>query len=169
MFLDGRRLVNPIENFSQDTLILSNEISMLLQVSPTVKISEFIFTPRWFSKSTIVCGGQFYFLIWRKLFFFLQTYLYLYVYLSELLLKFPKFCFPPSISFIRLSKSRQRDNKANIKLCQIMWSIKRLNLTTCVKLSSCSSSIYTFLKIIVIGVKMDPLVILTRCFQSKTY
>ena len=42
MFLDGRRLVNPIENFSQDTLILSNEISMLLQVSPIVKISEFI-------------------------------------------------------------------------------------------------------------------------------
>ena len=63
MFLDGRRLVNPIENLSQDTLILFNEISMLLQVSLTVKISEFIFTLRWFSKSTIVRGGQFYFLI----------------------------------------------------------------------------------------------------------
>ena len=42
MCLDGRRLVSPIENFSQDTLILFNEISMLPQVSPTVKISEFI-------------------------------------------------------------------------------------------------------------------------------
>ena len=62
MFLDGWRLVNPIENLSQDTLILFNEISMLLQVSPTVKISEFIFTPRWFSTSTIERGGQFYFL-----------------------------------------------------------------------------------------------------------
>ena len=166
--MDCLRLVNPIETLSRDTLILTNEISMLLQVSPTVKTSEFIFTPRWFSKSTIVRGGQFYFLIWRKLFFFLRT-LYLYVYLSKLLLKFLKSRLPPSISFIRLSKSGQSDNKANIKLCQIMWSIKRLNLTTCVKLSNCSSSIYTFLKIIVIGVKMDPLVILTRCFQSKTY
>ena len=166
--MDCLRLVNPIETLSRDTLILTNEISMLLQVSPTVKTSEFIFTPRWFSKSTIVRGGQFYFLIWRKLFFFLRT-LYLYVYLSKLLPKFLKSRLPPSISFIRLSKSGQRDNKANIKLCQIMWSIKRLNLTTCVKLSNCSSSIYTFLKIIVIGVKMDPLVILTRCFQSKTY
>ena len=167
--MGGRRLVNPIETLSRDTLILTNEISMLLHVSPTVKTSEFIFTPRWFSKSTIVRGGQFYFLIWRKLFFFFLRTLYLYVYLSKLLLKFLKSRLPPSISFIRLSKSGQRDNKANIKLCQIMWSIKRLNLTTCVELSNCSSSIYTFLKIIVIGVKMDPLVILTRCFQSKTY
>ena len=63
MFLDGRRLVNPIENLSQDTLILFNEISTLLQVSLTVKISEFIFTLRWFSKSAIVRGAQFYFLI----------------------------------------------------------------------------------------------------------
>ena len=133
--MDGRRLVNPLETLSRDTLILTNEIIMLLQVSS---------------------------------FFFLLT-LYLYVYLSKLLLKFLKSRLPPSISFIRLSKSGQSDNKANIKLCQIMWSIKRLNLTTCVKLSNCSSSIYTFLKIIVIGVKMDPLVILTRCFQSKTY
>ena len=73
LFLDGRRLVNPIETLSRDTLILTNEISMLLQVSPTVKASEFIFTPRWFSKSTIVRGGQFYFLIWRKLFFLLAN------------------------------------------------------------------------------------------------
>ena len=80
LFLDGLRLVNPIETLSRDTLILTNEISMLLQVSPTVKTSEFIFTPRWFSKSTIVRGGQFYFLIWRKLFFFACENIYTFTF-----------------------------------------------------------------------------------------